>query len=241
MSKNFELLLQLEKDFVSAPSEGDPGQARPSVVVPSFADLDVPEADHELAGLVQRLFIPTDGVAQRQVVFCGVEPGNASSSVCARTAKSLATRTRETVCVVDANPFKAGLTGLFGKAPIVDDESGSSEQCLLIGDNLWLARTRATDCKGSERSARQLRTRLAELQHQVGYILIDAPGCAADNVATELGLLSDSLILVIEAETTHRLAARKAKQRLEAAGVRIAGAVLHNRSFPIPQALYERL
>ena len=54
-------------------------------------------------------------------------------------------------------------------------------------------------------------------------------------------MVADAAILVIEANSTRRLTARKAKESLDAAGVRVLGTVLHNRSFPIPGWVYRNL
>jgi len=53
--------------------------------------------------------------------------------------------------------------------------------------------------------------------------------------------VTDAAILVVEANETLRIAARKAKETLEAANVRLLGTVLHNRTFPIPEQLYQKL
>jgi Mrp family chromosome partitioning ATPase len=48
-------------------------------------------------------------------------------------------------------------------------------------------------------------------------------------------------VLVLEANSTRRVAARKAKQALEASSVRVLGTVLNNRTFPIPEKIYRML
>jgi Mrp family chromosome partitioning ATPase len=243
MSKNFELLMQIEQNFNSVPAEIPARPERTAIAAPSLAAVDVSHLDRELAKLVQRVFLPANGGAERRVVFCGIEPSNASTSICARTARSLAAQTGERVCLVDANSSAAGLTEIFDVASDVAREtrSNGSEQLHPVGGNLWLTNCRLTDGNGQPRSGGELRTILTELERDFGYVLIDAPGCALNDDATVLGQLSDAVILVIEAETTHRVAAAKAKRNFEAAGVRLAGTVLHNRSFPIPKALYDRL
>jgi Mrp family chromosome partitioning ATPase len=72
-------------------------------------------------------------------------------------------------------------------------------------------------------------------------VLIDAPGTIVCGDAAILGQVADAAVLVIEANSTRRLSARKAKEALDAAGVRLLGTVLHNRSFPIPETLYNWL
>jgi Mrp family chromosome partitioning ATPase len=56
-----------------------------------------------------------------------------------------------------------------------------------------------------------------------------------------IGRLADGVVLVIEAHATRREAARKVKESLEAANVRLLGAVLNKRTFPIPEVLYNRI
>jgi Mrp family chromosome partitioning ATPase len=87
----------------------------------------------------------------------------------------------------------------------------------------------------------RLKERLSELRDEFEYMLIDAPGTNVCGDAQLLGLVADAAILVIEANKTRRQAALRAKESLEAAGVRLLGTVLHNRSFPIPERLYNIL
>jgi len=240
MSKNFELMMEIEKDLAGPPPEPCVSPDRTRIFAPSLTALDVSDVDHEVDRLVRRVFFPASGAGHRHIVFCGIEAANPSSSVCARTARNLAAHTHERVCLVDANPCPSGLTRLFGIHENAAGDAVESGQCLPVGGNLWLTRYSAAN-RGGERSLSELRATLPKLHQDFGYVLIDAPGCAANDDAPLLGQVSDAVILVIEAEVTHRQAAGKAKQNLEAAGVRLAGTVLHNRTFPVPRTLYERL
>ncbi|MDR3727267.1 MAG: hypothetical protein P4K86_09525 [Terracidiphilus sp.] len=239
MSKNFELLTQIEKDFRSEPPDADRRPGPAPIPVPSKAFLDTSDGDHELARLVQKVFFPTTGVAHRKVVFCGIDASNGSSSVCARTAWRLAALTSERICLLDANPSAGGLGSLLAIPESPDGEPVACEQFLTGTGNLWLAKYAQNGNGG--RLGGELHDRVAELQRVFRYVLIDAPGCALNDDAIVLGQLSDATILVIEADATRRLAARKAKQDFEGAGVCLAGTVLHNRTYPVPKALYERL
>jgi Mrp family chromosome partitioning ATPase len=64
-------------------------------------------------------------------------------------------------------------------------------------------------------------------------------GVAGDSLP--LGRWTDGVVLVLEAHSTRREAARRAKENLEMADVRMLGVVLNNRTFPIPESLYRRL
>ena len=68
--------------------------------------------------------------------------------------------------------------------------------------------------------------------------------CSSDlpySDALAFGQLTDGFILVVEANATRREAALQVAENLRAANVRILGAVLNQRTFPIPEALYHRL
>lgn len=240
MSRNFELLEQIEKDFGSPISKNGSEPIRiPAREVPAHEERAVVPSD-DLIQLVQSVFLPTTGKAYRQVVFCGIEKANSSSSVCARAAQTLAASTAERVCLVDPGRGRSGVSGLYGVLEHPDSDDGQGT-CVQVTRNLWLARFPATTPSGTLRPATELATRLVQLRREFGYVLIDAQGCAVGPEATLLGKLSDAAILVVEADATRRVAAAKAKRDFETASVPLAGTVLHNRSFPIPKSLYERL
>jgi Mrp family chromosome partitioning ATPase len=87
----------------------------------------------------------------------------------------------------------------------------------------------------------RLRSRLAELRAEFDYVLVDGPPVNLYADATVLGKLADGVVLVVQANSTHREAARKAKESLDSAKVRLWGAVLNKRTFPIPEALYRKI
>ncbi len=56
-----------------------------------------------------------------------------------------------------------------------------------------------------------------------------------------LGAVSDGAVLVLKANSSRKETARNAVQELQTAKVRVLGAVLNQRTFPIPDAIYNRL
>ena len=86
-----------------------------------------------------------------------------------------------------------------------------------------------------------MRLRLAELRQYFKYVLIDSPALSLGNEGIGLGRAAEGVVLVLKANSSRREAARKAVQDLQNAGVRILGAVLNQRTFPIPQAIYNKL
>ena len=184
-------------------------------------------------------------IAPRQVVLCGIDDENGSSSVCVRVGLTLADNCSRPVCLVDANvrsPRLSNLCGVEGKNPFYGPAAPLRDQCVKIGGNLWLAGPNIlADNSRVLLPPVLLKERLSQLRDEFEYMLIDAPGTSVCGDAQLLSLFSDAAILVIEANITRRLTALKAKEALDAAGVRLLGFVLHNRLFPIPERLYKRL
>ena len=62
-----------------------------------------------------------------------------------------------------------------------------------------------------------------------------------DVEAIALGQIADGLVLVLEANATRRESALRIAETLRATQIRVLGAVLNKRTFPIPEGLYNRL
>lgn len=245
MSRNFELLERASKEFESVtPISG------PLTVTERVRPLPDPRSlsREELVKLVQRVFLLDQG-CRRVVVFTGAERGAGCTSICAGAAEALAAQVNVSVCVVDANLRRPTLHQCFGK----ENLRGLSDAIFkpgpirsfvqkLPGRDLWLLPCGAM---ASELSAvmhtENLEARINELRKEFAYVLIDAPSVNGYSDAISLGRLSDGAVLVLQSNATRRQVARIAKEDLESAHVRVLGAVLNKRTFPIPQFLYDRL
>ncbi|MBV9343246.1 MAG: CpsD/CapB family tyrosine-protein kinase [Acidobacteria bacterium] len=202
---------------------------------------------HEITKLVQNLFLLPE--SPRRVVFSGTEAGCGCSWTCARTAEVLASQVAGSVCVVDCNLRSPGLHQQFGSEnhngltdllvqsqPVREyvHRLGRANLCLL---SCGSASADWQTLIGSDR----MRSRLAELRSAFDYILIDAAPLNTCNDALVLGALSDGVVLVMKANSSRRDTAQKALHGLRAARVRALGAVLNERTFPVPAAIYKRL
>jgi Mrp family chromosome partitioning ATPase len=244
MSRNFELMTQLECEPDVRDKHHANGAAREAIkafTVPASSDA---ERD-EMLQLVQRVFLSAEGTGPHTVVFCGVDAGGGSSDVCARAGLALAANTSEPVCILDANVRSPRMSGLFAIDSTswpVASRGSIREQCMPIKDNLWLA---GIETFGANRGVLppldSLKQILAKLRSTFKYVLIDAPGTNVCGDAPLLGEAADAAILVINANSTRRVTARKAKDTLQAAGVRLLGSVLCDRSYPIPESIYRKL
>jgi Mrp family chromosome partitioning ATPase len=73
------------------------------------------------------------------------------------------------------------------------------------------------------------------------FVLVNAPAASSRNDAAVLSQFTSGAILVLEAHSTRKAAALRAKNAMEAMNVRFLGCVLNNRTYPIPEKLYRRI
>ncbi len=82
---------------------------------------------------------------------------------------------------------------------------------------------------------------IARLIASFDYVLMDLEPLDVASPAIPLMRLLDGVVLVIDAELTRRHIARQAVEVLRSTGVEILGAILANRRYPVPAAIYRRL
>jgi protein-tyrosine kinase len=228
-----------------------PSSVRPEEIVYSKrprSNLDALNQSEEIK-LVQRVFMLPGTEMPRVVVFSGIGQGTGCSTICARASETLASLVTGSVCVVDANLRTPHLNRYFG----VVNRTGLTEAVLqsnpirdfaqrLSRPNLWLiTHGSVPSSPDALLTPDRLRPRIAELRSEFDCVLIDAPAVNHYGDTTLLGQLADGIVLVIEANSTRRETARKVKESLEAANLRVLAAVLNKRTFPIPNFLYRRL
>ena len=180
------------------------------------------------------------------MLFCGIDEAEGTSVLCAQLGRILASQVASQICLVDANVRSPALHRLL-KVERSDDQTSpqaTAQVQLLqqIASNLWLISGHlAATSGGVTASLDQVRLQIKDLPPEFAYVVISAPPVGMYNDAVLLGQRADGVVLVLEANSTRRVAARKAKQALEAANVRVLGTVLNNRIFPIPQKIYRLL
>jgi capsular exopolysaccharide synthesis family protein len=253
MSKNFELLQQAELPSIPAVStrEISSVQAGPYT---SGAKKDHSHrfnlnriAEEESLRLVQTVFLGAN--APRVVMFAGIDAGNGCSHICAEAAEILATNVLGSVCLVDGNLRTPSLPEFFG----VSNHHGLTDSLRNTGairefakklrlDNLWLLSSGSLAGDSSVLlNSESLKTRIAELRKEFDYVLIDSPPLSSYSDGIVLGQLADGVVLVLEANATRREVAMRVADSLRAKEVKVLGAVLNKRTFPIPDAVYKRV
>lgn len=204
-------------------------------------------AQEQIRGLVQKVFFPGWPRPSRQVVFSGIDQTAGVGDVCLRVAQYLAAQVPGHVCLIEANLRSPVLHALLEDCSS-DGIAGSNHSerlrsgAKMTRGNLWFipAESLVAD-KELMFAPASLGCRLGELRRQYEYAVIHAPPAGLYGEATLLGRLCDGVILVLQAHTTRRIAARNAKEMLQAANARLLGTVLNERTFPIPERLYRKL
>jgi MinD-like ATPase involved in chromosome partitioning or flagellar assembly len=122
------------------------------------------------------------------------------------------------------------------------DSSAFRDPSHRVSNQLWLIpRNVFRNDNENAWSGPWLKERLAELRKTFDYVVLYGPPAGAGSEAALLASLCDGMVLVVEANSTRRVAAQKVKERLHAANARLLGTVLSGRTFPIPDAIYRRL
>src|SRR5580698_5176178 len=254
MSKNFELIQQAEMNLgtAAAPAPAKRTYASPSVTTNGggAVELSIDRLTREESQkLVQRVFLAEGNDNPHVVVFAGVDHGNGCSQICAQTARILADNVTGSICLLDANLRTPSLPNIFGVTnhhgltdALMQADSVRSYTKPLTPSNLWLLSCGSMPAGSANMlTSGRMKDRIAELRREFDYVLVDAPPLNEYSDAIALGQIADGLVLVLEANATRRESALRIADTLRATQIRVLGAVLNKRTFPIPEGLYNRL
>jgi capsular exopolysaccharide synthesis family protein len=257
MSRNFELLQKAaeererEQQAVSRPAPVVSADWTETVnsaeVTGPGPQLPEGTSREELTKLVQRLFMMPDSA--RTVIFSSVERGAGCTWLTAQVGRILAENGRNTICIVDANLRYPAMHEVFG----IGNHNGLTDAVVASASlngylhrtplpNLWLL-----TCGSPEKTEQtlntsdSLQTAIQQLRSQFDYVLIDSPPMNLFNDAVRLAAASDGIALVLKANSSRREIAQRMLREARAANVRVLGAVLNQRTFPVPESIYKRL
>lgn len=243
MSTFIELLSRMGQDDVAEPvtaaieQEEAPAGGHEAGRLESYAQ-------EQIRGLVRQIFLPGWRKPSCQVVFSAVDDGTDVGVICMQIAKVLAGEAPGTVCLVEADIPQAG-AALNGTGQPTSSEKRFGtlrDYSVQLSSKLWvMAQEIFLGGNHSGFSAAWLRGRLAELRLEFDYTILQGPAAGSSSAAALLGRFCDGLVLVLEANSTRRVAAQKTKELLGSANTHLLGTVLSERSFPIPETIYRRL
>jgi capsular exopolysaccharide synthesis family protein len=188
---------------------------------------------------------------RHQVILVASSIAGEGASTIARNLAFTLGRTEEDAgtVLVDANLRSPSQHGAFGLAQspgfreLVSGEA-TLEQVLKEGIAPELSLIQSGQGVEGEvilLTVTRLRVVIDQLRSRFRWIVFDAPPATVYPDAATLGAVSDSAILVVEAERTRREVANEARRLLSASGVSFLGAVINRRRFHIPDFLYRML
>lgn len=244
MSGIADALRQPGSDDTGAGAMSSCDQAGTARMTPTKSPLDdlAPAVRRQISGVVERVFLPNSGDSPRLVAFAAVDTHACSGWITAAVADMLAYRTRANVAVVDMNVANPALHEYFGLSAasahvdVPDSETPLLTTVRQVRTNLWVIPGVSVGVSGFTAG---LRAHIAKLANAYDHVIV-----SVEPLTTCCGTLPtmvDGIVLVIAADGTRRQAGRQVAERLQASGVPVLGAVLTNRRYAIPEAIYKRL
>jgi hypothetical protein len=204
-------------------------------------------ADEQIRRLVQQVFFPGWPKPARHVVFSAVDEDADVAGICLRVGEVLAQHVEGRIGVIEATLEMPEFEDVFGLKSdahglVRDTFNPLRSTAHQISNRLWLVPPTSFWGSGQERfTPASLETTIGQVRHEFDYAVLHAPPAGVSGEASVLGHMCDGVILVVEAHSTRRAGAQKVKEALQAANVRVLGAVLSGRTFPIPESFYRRL
>lgn len=243
MSTFLDLLPQTLNDVCEAKTvEIETEASRP--LRPAAWDADA-FAEEQIRGLVRQVFFPGWPQPARQVVFSPVDPETDISGICMQVGLALSAQVSGATCLVEANHNGPGLEPVVernGHDLIANQKRSAFRDSRRNSDELWLIPKKDFFAENESRfSGDWLHDRLTELRKTFDYSVLYGPPAATGSEAALLGSLCDGVVLVLEANSTRRVAAQRVKEKMREADARLLGTVLCGRTFPIPDIIYKKL
>lgn len=188
----------------------------------------VERPDPALAPLVRQLFFSSKN--RTRIFFAAVDPESRIQDFCERMGKAIAVVPDARVAVVHGSAFKSRAADLGNAPPNPLEEYTCATH---LSENLWRVPFGVFEAESNHGTAE--RPALAAFN----YLLFGAD--ISDCAAPLFCKACDGGVLVISANHTRREAALRAKDTLLGSNAELLGAVLVNRSFPVPEVIYRRL
>jgi hypothetical protein len=198
-------------------------------------------AEEQIRGLVRQLFILGAPRPARHVVFSPVAIYDCAP-LCLKAAVALAIQITGTVGLVAPARRDRREPNIASEHKRSRADFPSLRECSeQLSTRLWHVPYEIFGTLSEPQSADWLEIIVKNLHLEFDYTIVNGPPTGLDTEAALLGRLSDGIVLVVEANSTRRAAAQIAKQNLRRCDARLLGTVLVERTFPVPDVIYQRL
>lgn len=186
-------------------------------------------AREQIRGLVRQVFSLNAVPLIRQVVFSAIGQDNAVPGICRRVGQVLAEERVEDVALVE------------GYAAFAAEKHNLSlkQVATKVQRNFWLVP--AVEYEQENVGSAPLHKYLGAIRSEFEYSILVGPPAGESDAAMAMAQFADGIVLVLSARNTRRVTARRIKETLQEARVRLLGTVLSDREFPIPESLYRHL
>lgn len=202
-------------------------------------------AEEQIRRLVRQVFFPGWPKPARYVVFAAIEDDVELAGTCLRIGEVLAGYVEGRIAVIETMLKDAEFEEAYGVKgkDIAAGKNGFGSLhsgAYQVSDRLWLVPPTQL-CDKQEGGSCSLGSAVNQIRQEFDYAVLHAPPVGLGGDALELGHLCDGVVMVLKANASRRAAAQKAKEMLQMANARVLGAVLSERTFPIPEGIYRRL
>jgi Mrp family chromosome partitioning ATPase len=203
--------------------------------------------DGAFASVAQRAFF-APGLESRRLV--AVAPADYSADVRSMSTalgEACAHQSRGSVCIVDAsrsNRASGQLAGraVLGLSDVLFGHCDLGEAAVVVENNLWsISAGRRTSEVAENVPPAVFVATLEAVKNRFEHVILNLSGDAMQRDLSILAGVVDGAVLVVDASATRRHTARKVVADCRAAQVDVIGAVLTNRTFPIPGVIYRHL
>lgn len=194
-----------------------------------------PPTPQAMASLVRQIFSPTALIRRTHVLFAAANAETDLNAICEEAGRVLAEMSGAAVAIVETS---SKALPEMKKAPRTTAGAESwRSHCSQIGKNLWRVPPALWNHWFQAAGGRGSPSEKASLPFD--YVLF-----AAEVADSELPLfcsVCDGVVLVLTANRTRRESALRAKEQLSQCNAQLLGTVLVGRTFPVPEAIYQRL
>ena len=190
-----------------------------------------------VASLVRQVFFPAAMLQRTYVLFAAADAQTRVSAVCEQVGLALAAMSGATVGIVEADspslPFPSMKKAPRNTAGAEWWRSYSSQ----IAKNLWRVPSALMTQQPQVAGGLWISAETGALPFD--YVLFAA--IVSDSDMPLFCSVCDGAVLVLTANRTRKDAALRAKEHLMQCNGELLGTVLDGRTFPVPEAIYQRL
>jgi hypothetical protein len=217
------------------PEIAAPISVPPGIAARAISSEVAPAAHKQLHPLVEQIFFSGAHKNVRHVVVFGIDSDHRIGAICDGIADILVSRTQLDIGIVEASSSQ-------NTSRSANDEPTLQGVANEVAKGLWRVKV---DLGGHCWSLQDHESRgpsnIRRLHSDFDCTITHTPPISSSFLGAVMGCFSDGVILVVRAGKTRRAAAQSSLQLLRRNKVRVLGAILDDRRFPIPHSLYERL